>query len=213
MFARQQRDTEITRERQRIQQLKSDLPSIIEDRVGQQIQKLETKLLTDFKEMGQKAIEHSTAVLSEQLGDRIDTLEKVSQLQTKTIRHLRDTSQVAERKVSAAVDQIEKTLAGSVPGGFELEPSAFVPLPGASGAALDSPMGIHPQFLIPPPAAVTLAEPVDISELVGKYGFCPNCTSTDVRRANRKGFFEEFLRLVFIAPFRCRACRHKFYRF
>ena len=74
-MSQKQRTAELVRERQRVQQLKSDLPSIIEDRVGQQIQKLETKLLTDFKEMGQKAIEQSTAVLSEQLNERIDTLE------------------------------------------------------------------------------------------------------------------------------------------
>src|SRR5665213_1859373 len=129
LVSQKQRVTEIVRERQRVQQLKSDLPSIIEDRVGQQIQKLETKLLTDFKEMGQKAIEQSTAVLSEQLNDRIDTLEKVSKLQTKTIANLRDSSQIAEQKVSAVVNQIERSLAGAVPGGFELEPAAFAPSP------------------------------------------------------------------------------------
>jgi hypothetical protein len=199
-----QRALETTRERQRIQQLKSDLPSIIEDRVGQQIQKLETKLLTDFKEIGQKAIEQSTQALSEQLNGRIDTLEKVSKIQSKTIQNLRDSSKIADQKVSAVVTQIERSLAGAVPGGFELEPPAFEPLPVG--------VGIHPQFQLPP-VEVVVADPVDIDEIIGKYGFCPNCTSTDVRRANRKGMFEEFLRLFFIAPFRCRACRHKFYRF
>jgi hypothetical protein len=71
----------------------------------------------------------------------------------------------------------------------------------------------HPQFLLEEPVEIVKADPVDLSEIVGKFGFCPNCTSTDVRRANRKGLFEEFLRLFFIAPFRCRSCRHKFYRF
>jgi len=215
LVSQKQRTAELVRERQRVQQLKSDLPSIIEDRVGQQIQKLETKLLTDFKEMGQKAIEQSTAVLSEQLNERIDTLEKVSKLQTKTIAKLRDSSQIAEQKVSAVVSQIERSLAGAVPGGFELEPPAYESVPAAAApvAALNGNAGIHPQFLIPEPVEIVVAEPDDISEIMGKYGFCPNCTSTDVRRANRKGLFEEFLRLFFIAPFRCRACRHKFYRF
>ena len=213
LVSQKQRASEIIREKQRVQQLKSDLPSIIEDRVGQQIQKLETKLLTDFKEMGQKAIEHSKAVLSEQLNDRIDTLEKVSKLQTKTINTLRDSTHEAEQKVSAVVTQIEKSLAGAVPGGVTLEPSAFEPLPAPAPHALESGSGVHPQFQIPEPVEIVVAEPTDISEIVGKYGFCPNCTSIDVRRANRKGIFEEFLRLFFIAPFRCRACRHKFYRF
>ena len=60
---------------------------------------------------------------------------------------------------------------------------------------------------------VVVADPMDLDEVVGKNGFCPSCTSTDVRRANRVGMFESFLRLFFIAPFRCRSCRHKFYRF
>lgn len=211
LVSQKQRAAEVLRERQRVQQLKSDLPSIIEDRVGQQIQKLETKLLTDFKEIGQKAMEQSTAALSEQLNERIDTLEQVSRLQTKTIANLRDSSQIAEQKVSSVVTQIERSLAGAVPGGFELEPPAFAPLPAIE--ATSSVGGVHPQFLIPEPVEIVVSEPADISEFTGKNGFCPNCTSTDVRRANRKGLVEEFLRLFFIAPFRCRACRHKFYRF
>jgi chaperonin cofactor prefoldin len=205
LVAQKQRASEIVREKQRMQ-LKSNLPSIIEDRVGEQIQKLETKLLTDFKELGQKAIEQSTAVLGEQLNERIDTLEKVSKLQTRTISTLRDSSRVADRKISAVVSQIEKSLGEAVPGGFTLEP---LPSRSQTGAA-----AIHPQFQIPrEPMEMVVAGSMDITEIVGKYGFCPHCTSTDIRRANRKGLFEGFLRLFFIAPFRCRACRHKFYRF
>jgi hypothetical protein len=191
-----------------MQQLQSDLPSIIEGRVGQQIQKLETKLLTDFKELGQKAIEQSTAVLGEQLNDRIDTLEHVSKLQTKTISTLRDSSRIADQKVSAVVSQIEKSLADTVPGGFVLEPPAYRSR-SETGAS-----SVHPQFQISrEPVEMVVAGSMNMTQLVGKYGFCPHCTSTDIRRANRKGMFEGFLRLFFIAPFRCRACRHKFYRF
>ena len=212
LVSQKQRAAEVVREKQRVQQLKSELPSIIEKGVGQQIQKLETKLITDFKEIGKKAIEQSTAALSEQLNDRIDTLEQVSKLQSSTIASLRDSSQIAEQKVSSVVSQIEQSLARAVPGGFELEPPAFAPLPPVEATA-GMMKAIHPQFLIPEPVEVVVSEPEDISEFTGKNGFCPNCTSTDVRRANRKGVFEEFLRLFFIAPFRCRACRHKFYRF
>jgi hypothetical protein len=194
-----------------MQQLQSDLPSIIEGRVGQQIQKLETKLLTDFKELGQKAIEQSTAVLGEQLNDRIDTLEHVSKLQTKTISTLRDSSRIADQKVSAVVSQIEQSLADTVPGGFVLEPPAYRPSSSRSEIGASS---VHPQFQIPrEPVEMVVAGSMNMTQLVGKYGFCPHCTSTDIRRANRKGMFEGFLRLFFIAPFRCRACRRKFYRF
>jgi hypothetical protein len=275
LVTQKSRASEAVRERRRVQELKSELPSIIQERVGEQIQKLENRLLTEVKEIGQKAIEESTAAISEQLSGRIETLEKVSEMQTQTLATLRDSSEIAERKVSQVVDQIEKSLASVVPG-FELEPRKLPPepekpaptthqptvIPSAARVVTISPgiiehparihapadpdpepeylplaiqrlkmpkmppmaiadrfdfsnVGVsetHPQFL-PKPAEIVKAEPADISEIVGKYGFCPNCTSTDVRRAYRRGLFEEFLRLFFIAPFRCRSCLHKFYRF
>jgi hypothetical protein len=245
LVTQKNRAVEAARERRRVQELKSELPSLIQDRVGEQIQKLETKLLTEVKEIGQRAIEESTAAIGHQLNGRIETLERVSALQTETLESLRDSSQIAERKVSAVVSQIEKSLATAVPG-FALDPPSLPPLPeigdfGAapqiSGSVLigEAPIllqmppmpmgdrlrfsavrvttnGVHPQFT-EPPMEIVPADPVDISEIVGRNGFCPNCTSVDVRRANRKGMFETFLRLFSIAPFRCRACRHKFYRF
>ena len=194
MVADQKRAAEALRARERAQQLKGDLPSLIEDQVGEHIQKLESRLLQDFKQMGQRAIEESTAVLNEQLSDRIETLEQISSIQSQTIVNLRDSSKAAEQKVSSAVDSIEKTLSGAVPG-FRLEASQYA----------------QPQ--IEAQTALIKSDAVELEDVKGGYGFCPNCTSTNVRRAYRKGLWEEFLRLFFIAPFRCRACRHKFYRF
>ena len=195
MVADQKRAAEAARTRERAERLKADLPALIEDQVGEQIQRLESKLLQDFKQMGQKAIEESTAVLNEQLNDRIETLEQISSIQSRTIVNLRDSSKVAEQKVSSVVNSIEKTLAGAVPG-FRLEASQY------------------PAHQIESHTEVIKADPREIGQVRGKFGvFCPNCTSTNVRRANRQGLFEEFLRLFFIAPFRCRSCRRKFYRF
>jgi len=194
MVADQKRAAEAARARERAEQLKANLPSLIDDQVGEHIQKLETKLLHDFKAMGQKAIEESTVVLNEQLSERIETLEQISSIQSKTIVNLRDSSKAADQKVSLVVNSIEKTLSEAVPG-FRLEASQF------AAPQIES----HTEVII--------ADPREIEESNGKYGFCPNCTSTNVRRAYRRGLWEEFLRLFFIAPFRCRACRHKFYRF
>ena len=73
---------------------------------------------------------------------------------------------------------------------------------------------MRPAYQMPESSTdVVKADSQELAEAVGRNGFCPNCTSTNVRRANRSGLFEEFLRLFFVAPFRCRACRHKFYRF
>ncbi len=195
LVTEQQRAAEIARVHQRAERLKSELPSLIEDQVGEQMQKLESKLLKDFQQMGQKAFEESTVVLNDQLNGRIETLEQISSIQTRTINNLRDSSKIAEQKVSSVVNSIEKTLAQAVPG-FRLEASQYA----------------APQ-IEQPNTELIKADPRNLEEVKGKYGFCPNCTSTSVRRAYRHGFWEEFLRLFFIAPFRCRACRHKFYRF
>ena len=206
LVAEKQRSAEIARARARAEQLKTDLPSMITEQVGEHMQKLESKLLKDFQTLGQKAIEESTTVLNETLNGRIETLEQISAMQSRTLTTLRDSSRIAEQKVSSVVENIEKTLSGAVPG-FKLEPSAFAaPLMASATASplLESPSEAHE--MIP-------AEPGDVSEFHGKHGFCPKCTSTRIRRANRVGIWEEFLRLFFIAPFRCRACRHKFYRF
>jgi hypothetical protein len=194
MVADQKRALEAAKTRERAEKLKAELPSLIQDRVGEHISKLENKLLSDFREMGQRAIDESTAVLNDQLGSRLDTLEQISSIQTRTIGNLRDSSRVAEQKVSSVVNSIEKTLADVVPG-FRLEASQY------------------PQPQIEASSPFVKDEEREVDEVGSKYGFCPNCTSTNVRRAYRKGIWEEILRVFFIAPFRCRACRHKFYRF
>jgi hypothetical protein len=143
-------------------------------------------------------MDESTSVLNEQLGERIETLEQIASIQSRTIGSLRDSSQVADQKVTAVVNSIERSLSAAVPGGFELEAPKY------------------PQAQIAEPAhapqtELIRADPEEIGEY-GKDAFCPRCTSTNVRRAYRKGIWEQMLRVFFLAPFRCRACRHKFYR-
>lgn len=193
LIAEQKRAAEMARTRERAEQLEASLPSMIEDQVGEHLLKLETRLLKDFHAMGQKAVDESTTVLSEQLTDRIETLEQISSIQSKTIVNLRDSSKAADQKVSSVVNSIEKTLSAAVPG-FQLEAPQFA----------------QPQ--IESTAELIRADREEMDLAAGKYGFCPNCTSTKVRRAYRKGIWEEILRIFFLAPFRCRACRHKFYR-
>jgi hypothetical protein len=187
-----------SRLRPRADSIAARLPSLIENQVEEQFDRLESKLINDFRNIGQQVIEESTTALSNQLGDRIDSLEKISALQTETLVNLQRTTRVTEARVHKAVSSIEQTLSDAVPGGFRLQPSANVL------QALPSPAE---------PAEVVKAGPREVEELESKFGYCPKCTSNNVRRATRSGLFEEFLRLFFIAPFRCRACRHKFYKF
>lgn len=194
LVSEQKQAAELARERARAEQLEANLPSMIEDQVGEHLQKLESKLLKDFQEIGKKAVDESTAVLNEQLSDRIETLEQISSIQSRAIVNLRDSSKAADEKVSSVVNSIEKTLSAAVPG-FQLEAARYG----------------QPQ--IEPNAELVKAERQEIDEPRGKYGFCPNCTSTNVRRAYRHGLWEQVLRVFFLAPYRCRACRHKFYRF
>jgi len=188
--SRLEAEVEALRTQQQAARLKAELPALIEDRVGEHIQKLENKLLKDFEQMGQRAVDESTAVLSESLNDRLETLEQISSIQSKTIGNLRDSSRAAEQKVSSVVNSIEQTLSNAVPG-FRLEPSRYA----------------QPQIEKPAP----VPDPEDAE--AGKYGFCPCCTSTNVRRAYRQGIWEQILRAFFFAPYRCRACRQKFYKF
>lgn len=175
-----------------------DLSSIIEEQVGEQIEKLENKLVDSFREMGQRVVDQSTDALTNQLDGRISELEEISALQTETINQLRDTSRAAEQRVSGVVNNIERALSDAVPG-FRLEPPSHLP-PQIDATAEE-------RQLVKAPRREIIED--------GKYPshYCPKCTSTSVRRTARSGMWEEFLRLFFIAPFRCRACRHKFYRF
>lgn len=210
MMLEKQRAVELARERMRAQQMSADLPSIVEHRVGEQMQKLEEKLVSEFREIGARAVTDSTNALTNQLGSRIDALERVSNEQTRTLNTLRDSSKVASEKVSGIVNSIESSLANAVPG-FQLEPMSQ-PSPSLAPQSY-----VHPQFQLEPPkkqvVKATSQEMAETDEVKGRMGFCPSCTSQNIRRTGRQGLFEEFLRLFFIAPFRCRACKHKFYRF
>jgi hypothetical protein len=197
MLAERNRAAELTRVRQRDRGIAEDLPSLIDERVGQQMERLETKLVDGFREMGQRVVEESTSVLTSSLDGRISQLEEISLIQTETINRLRDSSRDSEQKVSSVVDTIEKALSDAVPG-FRLAPPSH--LPPQLNAQTDT-------------RELVKSHDRSIEDLKIPNAYCPKCTSTNVRRASRSGMWEEFLRLFFIAPFRCRACRHKFYRF
>lgn len=197
LLTERSRASESARARQRDREIREGLPSLIEEQVGEQMEKLETKLVEGFREMGQKVVEQSTEVLNTQLEGRIQQLEQISVLQTDTITRLRDSSKSAEQKVSGVVESIEKALGAAVPG-FRLEPPSHLP----------------PQLNPPPdPREMIRSQDRSLEDPRVPNAYCPKCTSSNVRRASRSGMWEEFLRLFFIAPFRCRACRHKFYRF
>jgi hypothetical protein len=190
-----QRATDLIRERRREELFKSELPAMIEDQVGEQIQRLETRLVEDFQELGKKALEESTTVLNDQLKDRIENLEEMSSFQYRTLVELRDSSKMADERVSTVVDSLERTLSNAVPG-FQLEPAGY------SAPGLE---GFRPKLI--------KSREREIQETDIQGGRCPKCGSEKVRRAYRKGVWEQFLRLFGVAPFRCRACRQKFNRF
>jgi hypothetical protein len=188
------RAAELARVRQRERDELGSLPALIDERVGEHIEKLETKLVDSFREMGQRVVEESTQALNSQLDSRITQLEQVATVQTETLNEMRDSSRVSEAKISGIVTTVERALGDAVPG-FRLAPPSHLPR----------------QLNAPDNGELTKAER---SYEESKDGhFCPHCTSKAVRRAKRSGFFEEILRWFFIAPYRCRACRHKFYRF
>jgi VanZ family protein len=44
-------------------------------------------------------------------------------------------------------------------------------------------------------------------------GQCPVCQGTRVYRSRRRGLLEWYSRLIYLAPFRCDICSHRFWRF
>ncbi len=195
LLAERSRTSDFGRGRRRDQEISGDLPSLIEERVGEHMEMLETKLVENFREMGQRVVEQSTQALTSQLDGRITQLEQISALQTETVDRLRDSSKISSQKVSGVVNRIEQALGEAVPG-FQLPPPAY-PSP----------------EVIPPTHQLVPAEDRSLEDGRVPNVYCPKCTSKNVRRSARSGMWEEFLRLFFISPFRCRACRHKFYRF
>lgn len=188
------RAAELARVRQRERAEAENLPALIDERVGEHIEKLETKLVDSFNEMGRRVVEESTQALTSQLDARISQLEDVSTVQTETLNEMRDSSRAAEEKISGVVTTVENALGNAVPG-FRLAPPSHLPT----------------QLGTPQISGEIKGERSYEESKDGK--FCPKCTSKAVRRANRSGVLEEILRWFFIAPYRCRACRHKFYRF
>ena len=120
------RAAEAPRTRQRERQERDDLSSIIDEQVGEQIEKLENKLVDSFREMGQRVVDQSTEALTTQLDDRIAQLEENSAIQSETINQKHDTSRNAEQRVSGVVNNIERALGEAVPG-FKLDPPAHLP--------------------------------------------------------------------------------------
>src|SRR5580704_2474788 len=41
---------------------------------------------------------------------------------------------------------------------------------------------------------------------------CPRCGRNDVRESGRRGISDGLMALIGLAPYRCRACRNRFYR-
>ena len=62
-------------------------------------------------------------------------------------------------------------------------------------------------------AVVTKVAPNGSSVRAMTYRNCPRCGRSDVRESRRRGVLDRLLACVGLAPYRCRACRHRFYRF
>jgi hypothetical protein len=200
LLAERTRAAELARQKQRDRAdlpALANLPSLIDEKVGEQMEKLETRLVEGFREIGKKVVLEGTEALTSSLDGRISHLEKISLLQTDNVNRMRDSSRVAEEKVAGVVTSLERALSDAVPG-FRLSPPSHLPPQLAAAAGCQE---------------LTEAPDRSVEDLRIPNTFCPKCTSTNVRRATRAGMWEEFLRLFFVAPFRCRACRHKFYRF
>jgi predicted Zn-ribbon and HTH transcriptional regulator len=173
--------------------LDGDLNSLIEQQVGRRFEQLESRLIRDLQVLGDKAVEESARALNQQLGQRLHALEGASSFHSAALASIGSATRKAEQDVKSAVTHIEQTLSEAGPG-FQLDPPS------------------HSRRLTERRALVK-EDCAPENENTGYPSvYCPRCTSTHIRRANRANAFEHFLRLFSIAPFRCRACRYRFYR-
>jgi hypothetical protein len=42
---------------------------------------------------------------------------------------------------------------------------------------------------------------------------CPKCRETSIRKSHRRMLFDFLFRSIGMAPYRCNACEHRFFRF
>jgi|HubBroStandDraft_5_1064220.scaffolds.fasta_scaffold13856_3 hypothetical protein len=71
-------------------------------------------------------------------------------------------------------------------------------------------MALVPNVVLSERAFRPLMRAVRKAAITGKT--CPICGSDEVRRSARWGFLDAVLICLFLAPFRCRVCRGRFYR-
>jgi len=124
----------------------------------------------------------------------------------------RVTEHIAQENARALADQIESRL--QTLENISVRQSAMLARLSAPGQLAGAP-ALETAAVMSDSAegTVILDEPSRVNAVEYPSLYCPRCMGRHIRRANRANLFEECLRLLGIAPFRCRGCRHKFYRF
>ena len=123
----------------------------------------------------------------------------------------RVTEHIAQENARALADQIENRL--QTLENISARQSAMLARLSAPGQLAGAPALETAAVPDSADGTVIVDEPARVNAIEYPSLYCPRCMGRHIRRANRANLFEECLRLLGIAPFRCRACRHKFYRF
>ena len=48
--------------------------------------------------------------------------------------------------------------------------------------------------------------------MLGNRKVCPKCGVADIRPSYYRDFLDKMMQFLFLVPYRCRICRHRFFR-
>ncbi|MDQ2900941.1 MAG: hypothetical protein M3Y07_14255 [Acidobacteriota bacterium] len=183
------------------------------------IENLSSKLVEDVRALDKRGIETSARLVEFELDARLTALEEVLCHQTRYLHSLRDLTVHADTAISRVAVEVERL-------GDELANAA--PVPAATLAlvpvtALRAETDLHEQvaqdridsarLAMKAMFAFTSVEEKGTSEKEDSMRnvTCPKCRSRHTRRARRRTSIDECLRLLWLNPWRCRACGARFY--
>lgn len=188
----------------------SEWASAIGPEMGQIIQrKLEPRMNSIFERASRESIERSARVTADRLAERIESrLSGMEQRFKESIQEfatLQRNSVATELAVLKAAERLDTIWDNQDAEGIGAWRITMRELAATVGWEKYEPRTGREQF-----AAESGEEKSSHPPIAGLI--CPKCEAEEVRRLARESFLEELLRVVFVAPYRCRSCGERFYR-
>jgi hypothetical protein len=172
----------------------ADLAALVQRQVDAQMEVLGRKLTEDIALRGQEVVNQTVTAVAKKLESRVEAVERDATQQLRELSKLQESTGVMANQIDAAANAVQRSLGAVAP------PAAIAPPPATS---------LWGPSLLP---AAPSPRSVERRSPNRKQYVCPHCKSADLRPSEREGLYEEFLRLFFIKPLRCRRCLRRYFR-